>query len=104
MNTGRKLNKKSRSYEISNLYVGSFTNTKHNSIYIIFIFSIMKREIPPKFAAKEISNYILGRNSDKDFMLAVHSVMEVLYRDKVLGKKFLKQLRKELENDNLYIK
>ena len=92
-----------KTYEISNLYVGSFANTKHNSIHIIFIFIIMKRDIQPKFAAKEISNYILGRNSDKDFMLAVHSVMEVLHRDKVLSKKFLKQLRKELEDDNLYI-
>ena len=45
MNTGRKLNKKSRSYEIFNLYVGSFANTKHNSIYIIFIFGIMKRDM-----------------------------------------------------------
>lgn len=63
----------------------------------------MKRDIPPKYAAKSMTAYILGRNSDKDTMLAIHSVMEVLHRDKVLGKKFLKQLRKELEDDNLYI-
>lgn len=62
----------------------------------------MKRDIPPKYAAKIMTAYILARRSDKDTMLAIHSVMEVLHRDKVLGKKFLKQLRKELEDDNLY--
>jgi len=64
---------------------------------------IMKKDIDPKFAAKEIANYILARRSDKDVMLAVCSVIEVLHRDNVLSKKFLKQLRKELNNDNLYI-
>ena len=62
----------------------------------------MKRDIPPKYAAKIMTAYILARRSDKDTMLAIHSVMEVLHRDKVLGKKFLKQLRKELEDDSLY--
>lgn len=63
----------------------------------------MKKEIAPKYAASVMTAYILRRNSDKDIMLAIHSVMEVLHRDKILGKKFLKQLRKELEDDNLYI-
>lgn len=62
----------------------------------------MKRKISPKYAANSMTAYILARRSDKDTMLAIHSVMEVLHRDKILGKKFLKQLRKELEDDSLY--